>query len=315
MRKLNLLSKSRVCVLAVVASTILIASMLLSACAGAPRSESVAAVSTTAAEMPAEELKAAEAAEAPAEAGVTGGVDEVGTTAEPLAIIERKIIKNASLSLEVEKGKFNETFDKITSLAEQAGGYISSSTSEAYEGSLASGTITIRVPDVKFNDVLTKAKKLGKVLSINVSSQDVTEEYVDLESRLRNQEAQAAVLLDMMKKATTVQDSIQIQQQLSYIQEQIEIITGRMRYLDNLVSFSTIEIYVKEPDVKPPPTSIDLGMTEALRTAARVFISVTKGLLIFLAGFTPIAILGLIIFFIIWGIIKSRRAKRAQIQK
>jgi hypothetical protein len=315
MSRLNLFSKSRISLLAVVVSTILIASMLLSACAGTPKSESGVAAPTTTAGMPVEELKATEAAEMPAERGVTGGIDEIGTTAEPPAIIERKIIKNANLSLEVEKGKFNETFDKIASLAEQAGGYVSNTTSEAYEGSLASGTITIRVPDDKFNDVLTKVKKLGKVMNINVSSQDVTEEYVDLESRLRNQQAQEAVLLDMMKKATTVQDSIQIQQQLSYIQEQIEIITGRMRYLDNLVSFSTIEIYVKEPDVKPPPTPIDLGMAEALRTAARVFISVTKGLLIFLAGFTPIAILGLIIFFIIWGIIKSRRAKRAQIQK
>jgi len=306
MRRLQLFSKSRIGVLAAIVSTIMVALMLLSACAaGAPQSESMAAapVSTSA-----DEMKVYEAS-AEAEAG---GVSEIGTTVESPAVIDRKIIKNANLSLEVEKGKFNETFDKITALAEQAGGYVSNTTSEAYEGSLASGTITIRVPDDKFNDTLVKVKKLGDVLNINVTTQDVTEEYVDLESRLRNQKAQEAVLLDMMEKATTVEDSIQIQQQLSYIQEQIEIITGRMRYLDNLVSFSTIDVYVKEPNL---PTPIDTGITEALRTAARVFISVSKGLLIFLAGFTPIAILGLIIFFIIWGIIRSRRARRASAQK
>lgn len=306
MRRTSLFLKIRISSFAIIVSTVLIASVLLSACAGVPRSESIAAVPESAAGAPAEELKATEA-----ETG-GGGVSEIGTTVETPSVIERKIIRNANLSLEVEKGKFNETFDKIASLAEQAGGYVSNTTSEAFEGSLASGTITIRVPDEKFNDVLAKVKKLGKVLNINVSSQDVTEEYVDLESRLRNQKAQEAVLLDMMEKATTVQDSIQIQQQLSYIQEQIEIITGRMRYLDNLVSFSTIDIYAKEPNL---PTPIDIGIAEALRTAARVFITVTKGILLFLAGFSPIAILGLIIFFIIWGIIRSRRTKRARMQK
>ncbi|NQT67898.1 MAG: DUF4349 domain-containing protein, partial [Actinobacteria bacterium] len=160
---------------------------------------------------------------------------------------DRKVIKTAYIELEIEVGKFESTMFGLTNLAEQNGGFISNSQSYSdAEGNLTSGSITIRIPSNKYNSALNRVKEMGTVKSTSSSGQDVTQEYTDLESRLRNYEAQEEVLLDLMKESKKVSDSLEVQRELSNVQEQIEIIKGRMDYLDDLVSFSTIEVYFHE---------------------------------------------------------------------
>jgi len=227
---------------------------------------------------------------------------------------ERKVIKTAYLSIEVGDGKFEKALFDLTRLADNNGGFVSHTQSYSDEdGKLTSGSITIRIPHDKYNSALDLIKDMGTVDSISVSGQDVTQEYTDLESRLRNLNAQEEILLDLMAQSKDVGDSIEVQRELSYVMEQIEVIKGRMSYLDNMVSFSTIEVYMHEPE--PITTSTGWGFLEALKKGLRGAVTVFNGILIFLIAASPILVIIAIILVVIWLIVRSRRRRRAKIEK
>jgi hypothetical protein len=226
----------------------------------------------------------------------------------------RKVIKNAYIEIEIEKGKFQETMFALTNLAEQNGGFVASS--ESYsdsEGNLTSGRITIRVPSKSFSPALNKIKEMGTVKNISSYGQDVTQEYIDLESRLRNYEAQEKVLLELMKQSKKVSDSIEVQRELSNVQGEIEIIKGRMRYLDDMVSFSTIDVYFHEPE--PISSASGLGFIEALKRGARGAIRVFNSIVVALIASSPVWIIIVIIAIIIWQVTKAKRRRAGKEQK
>lgn len=228
--------------------------------------------------------------------------------------IERKVIKTAYLTLEVVEGKFEKTLFDLTRLAENNGGFVSHTQSYSdADGELTSGSITIRIPHDKYNSALDLIRDMGTVESISVSGQDVTQEYTDLESRLRNLMAQEEILLDLMAQSKDVSDSIEVQRELSYVMEQIEVIKGRMNYLDNMVSFSTIEVYLHEPE--PITTTTGWGFLEALKRGLRGAVTIFNGIVVFLIAVSPILVVIAIILVIIWLAIRSRKRRRARSEK
>jgi hypothetical protein len=240
-----------------------------------------------------------------------GGEVQYSDTSIPA---DRKVIKTAYLELEVEKGQFEKVLFDITGLAERNGGFVSNTQSYSdSDGDLTSGSITIRIPHDSYNPALDKLKEMGTVKHISVSGQDVTQEYTDLESRLRNFEAQEEILLDLMKQSEDVSDSIEVQRELSYVMEQIEVIKGRMNYLDNMVSFSTIDIYLFEP--QPISEDPGWGFLEALKRGLRGAISIFNGILIFVIAASPIIVFIAVILVIIWLIIRSRIRRREKKNK
>jgi hypothetical protein len=225
--------------------------------------------------------------------------------------IKPKIIKSAVLSIEVGKGTFDDSMVKITKIAESSGGYVSSTESYSNaEGKITSGRILIRIPSEKFDISINEIKKIGELKSINISGQDVTQEYVDLESRLKNYEAQEKVLLDLMNKSTSVKDSIEVQKELSNVQGEIEVIKGRMNYLNNMVSFSTIEITIAEPNVAPPVQGG--GFLNAVKRGAETAIKVLNGLAFFIITISPLIVLAGIVLIIVWASIRARNKRRAK---
>ncbi|MHB1274955.1 MAG: DUF4349 domain-containing protein [Candidatus Humimicrobiaceae bacterium] len=254
-------------------------------------------------------------AEAPQESAAGTAQAEQGVAQEQsgsnLPVIQPKIIKSAVIEIEVAKGTFEESMVNVTKIAESMGGYVSNT--ESYSdtaGKLASGRIIIRVPGEKFNIAIDDIKKAGELKSINISGQDVTQEYVDLESRLKNFEAQEKILLDLMNKSTNVKDSIEVQKELSNVQGEMEVIKGRMNYLDNLVGFSTIDVYIAEPSVAPPVEAG--GFVNAVKRGVEGAVKVLNGLAFFFIAISPILVLAAIVLLIIWLSIRSRNKKRAQ---
>lgn len=217
-----------------------------------------------------------------------------------------KMIRTATVEIEVSKGEFEKKFEQAQAIAEQFGGYVTSSNAERVKGELASGTVTIRVPEKKFLSAINQVKKLGKVNKAEIKGEDVTEEYVDLESRLRNYKAQEKALLELMNRAQTVADTLAVQTELTKVQEQIETITGRLNYLQNRVDFSTITITIEEPGAVVP-TSEEWGFVDALRTAARAFIGTINGIIIVLGALAPIIILGVIVWYLIRWWLRGRK--------
>lgn len=224
--------------------------------------------------------------------------------------LERMIIYHGNIELEVEKGKFSEKFEQIGNIARAASGFVSNTSSRAYGDEPAIGTITIKVPSENFNLVIDQIKKLGNVKNFNTFTDEVTQEYVDLNSRLKHFQAQEKVLLQMMDKSGTIEDSIAVHRELSSVQEQIEIIKGRLRWLDEQISFSTITISVTEPDVKPQPRPIRWEFLDTLREGVRAIIKVIDGLVLFIMVISPIVFIVVIVFLIVKYVLKRIKSKK-----
>lgn len=237
-------------------------------------------------------------------------VAQAGATDLNVAAASGKVIKTASIQIEVKKGEFEQKFFEISTIATQNNGFVSNSQSFSDEqGKLISGNIQIRVDQSNFDNVISKLKTLGTIKNIQIGGQDVTQEYVDLQSRLKNLQAQEQVLLDLMKKSTNVEDSIKVEQELTNVQGEIEVIKGRMNYLDNMVSFSTIDVSLTEP---LPITSTQNGtFIDAVKRGARGALTVLRGMTIVLIVISPILILIAIILIIIWQSIRAKNRRRA----
>lgn len=211
--------------------------------------------------------KTSVAQEQPQAPEVAQGMTGARTQAASVPPVEVKTIKTGVLTLEIKKGTFNQEYSRVVLIAESSGGYVSDSRSNSDGSSITGGTMTIRVPNESYSRVLEDLKKLGKVTAINEESQDVTEEYVDMESRINNLRAQEAVYLRLMAKAQTIDESIAVQRELSVIQEQIEQLTGRRNYLDNHVQFSSVQVNLFEAG-SGTGGGEGWGFTQALSDAA-----------------------------------------------
>jgi hypothetical protein len=214
---------------------------------------------------------------------------DIATLPSLIPDLSSKVIKSASLSVKIKKGSFQRSFSRAIFVAESLGGYVSSSISTATDDSANSGVITVRVPAKSFEKAIAEFKKLGKLQNINVSGTDVTEEYVDIESRLKSLRAQEAILLRLMEKATSIADTIAVETRLSEVQTQIEQLTGRKNFLDNRVAFAAIEINLFEPSAQPV---VGWGLREALVRAARAFVATIAGFIYALGVLGPYLILG-----------------------
>ncbi len=166
----------------------------------------------------------------------------------PVAV-ERKIIRNADLSLEVAAPE--EIQQKITQITESKGGFVVESTQSSSDVKATTRdtvTMTVRVPAAKFNETLDEIRKTGsRVIVETVKGQDVTEEFIDIEARLKAKKALEEQFLEIMKRANSVEDALNVQRQLADVRGEIEQIEGRKRFLENQASLSTIKIKLQSP--------------------------------------------------------------------
>jgi len=217
---------------------------------------------------------------------------------------ERMIVRTGEMSLVVED--VNQASDDIAQLAVSYGGYVVSSYIWGEEEDIR-GWISFRVPAEKFDQALTDLRELAvRVETERTESRDVTEEYIDLESRLRNAEATEQQYLALLEKAEEIEDILKIYDSLSRIRSEIEQIKGRMQYLEQTTSTSLISVSL-EPEVTAKPlVRVGWSALEVLKSAAR-------GLVVAGQVLGNIAI-WLLIFIPIWGtilgIILWRRHKR-----
>lgn len=160
------------------------------------------------------------------------------------ATSERMVIRTASMALVVDD--VTASLNEITNLAEANGGYVVNSDIRE-DSSRLYANISFRVEAGKFAATLQALRDLAvDVRSESTSGQDVTEEYIDLDAQLRNLEASEAQLLELMDKAGTVEEILKVQQQLTSTRGQIEQIKGRMQYLQQSASLSSIYVSLEQ---------------------------------------------------------------------
>jgi len=222
----------------------------------------------------------------------------------PSVAEERMIVRTGDMSLVVKD--ITTARDEIVQLAVKFDGYVVSSRIWGEEQDMR-GSISIRVPDDRFEPALAELRNLAvRVTSESTTSQDVTEEYVDLESRLKNAEATESQYLALLEKATDVEDILSIYESLSRVRSEIEQIKGRMQYLERTSSMSLITTNLKPEATAKPLVRAGWSALEALKSAVR-------GIVIFGQWLGAIAI-WLLIFSPLWGavlgIIYWRRHRR-----
>lgn len=199
---------------------------------------------------------------APAETGASAGG---GNSAAPIAdVLGRQVIRNGSMDLRVED--VAATFDQARGVIEQAEGYLSGSTFTGHDDSQWA-RFTARVPSERFDQVVADLRKLAiKVDSVSTGSQDVTEEYTDLEASLRNLKAVEQQYLTLLGEASDIGEILQVQDRLNGVRYELERVQGRLNLLDNQTSLATLEVSLY-PDSVPMAQTSDTGFRAEVREA------------------------------------------------
>jgi hypothetical protein len=256
----------------------------------------------------------------PAEGVVVQTVPDVVNASRQAAGVDRKIIKNAEVNVLVEDSDI--AIDRLTQVVGDAGGYIVSSRvwyqthldGENYKYA----SITLGIPVDQFEVTMRRVRGLAiRVTDENASGEDVTDQFVDLESRLANLEATQARIQSFLEDAKTVDEALRINQELAAIEAQIEEVKGRMNYLSDRSAFSTITVTIAPelPEIEPAPVPEPKPWTpsETLKEATETLVKAYQGIVEF-AIWVLVAVLPILAppVLIVWMLFKLLRRKPAK---
>lgn len=243
----------------------------------------------------------------------TGYTDSVSPTTE------RMVIKDVQLSMAVDDPESSAA--RIQALAEGMGGYVVSlymyQTTLENGAKVPQGTITVRVPAERLTEALDKIKAETKqpVISENINSQDVTAQYTDLDSRLRNLEAAEKQLQQIMDDATRTEDVLAVYSQLVSTREQIELIKGQMQYYEQAAALSSVQVDLMTNEAVQPLSIGSWQPKGVAKDAIQTLINTLKWLAnaaiwiilyvlpVVICVFGPIAL-------IVWGTLRLYRKRK-----
>jgi len=241
--------------------------------------------------------------------------DKAQTTA---AAADRKIIRNADITIEVASP--TDAQHRVTSIAESHGGFVVTSEAKQREDNdparrTLDFKLVVRVPSNQFGAAFDEIKGLaGNTPEEHVASQDVTEDFIDLEARIKTQKALEIQFLEIMRQANKVEDALEVQRQIAEVRNEIEKLEGRKRFLENRSTLSTIAVNIQAP--KPAIVVTSTGFGHSLREAVSDSIGMASDMVLFFARFlilmVPIGVFvilpsGLIIRYVV------RRARRVRL--
>ena len=210
-----------------------------------------------------------------------------------------RVIRTAEVSLVVQRDGFDQRFGEAVDAAEANGGYIQDSRTRD-----RAGTLTIRVPAENFDDTLRAIRGLGTVEVESIRGRDVTADYVDLRARLRIGKSRREVLLRLMNKAVSIEQTIRVQNALDETQLRIEQIQGQLRLLDDQTSLATISLNLREQGVSAEVETASIP--NAFERSAAGFVGVIAAIVIGLGYLLPIVLIGLACWFV-WMRVQRRR--------
>lgn len=225
------------------------------------------------------------------------------TAGETAAQVDQKVIKTGYLDLTVDD--VGKTVSKLSALATDKGGFVQESSVSEREDGTHFGDVTVRVPSAQFEATMTEIKTYAASVTTESSQgQDVTEQFTDLEAQLRNAKAQEAEYLKILGQASTVEEILMVQSYLSSVRYTIESLEGRIQYLENRTSYSTISVALSEESTMRIPTK-DFRLGATIREAGQALVAILQNLAV--AAIWLVVIGGGILVpaaLVVWGIIK-----------
>jgi hypothetical protein len=231
--------------------------------------------------------------------------------------VARRVIRTADLSIEADSPEVIQ--QRIAQLADAKGGFVVSADTSRWRGDDGAETTTVnvvfRVPSATFDATLDELRRMGRhVSNEKVTGQDVTEEYVDLEARIRAQRAVEDSYLSILKDAKTIHDALEVQQKLGEVRTEIERVEGRRRFLENQTSLSTITAHIARriEAVEANGPGFGHSVRKAGRDAVDVSIAIVNGVIRTVGVLLPVfVLLGLPFYLFIRFLVRRRRRTHA----
>lgn len=248
--------------------------------------------------------------------GVRTLAEEVKSQTRPISLeaaIDRKIIRDADLTIEVNST--TEAQQRVTSIAETLGGFVVTSEAKQRDNAdpakrIVDVKLVVRVPSPQFNLALEQIERLATNLpQRNVTGKDVTEEFIDLEARIKTQKALELQFLEIMKQANKVGDALEVQRQIADVRTEIEKLEGRKRFLENRSSLSTITVNIQTP---MPIVVSTAGFGHTLREAVSDSVDLASGMVLFFVRFMIIMLPVFAFVILPLGLIGRYFRRRAQ---
>lgn len=224
---------------------------------------------------------------------------------------ERLIVRTGQMRIVVMDTE--AALAEIAGLAEATGGWVVSSNVYQFDERGKRGSITVRVPAGRFDEMVAGVKETAVTTTReSTESQDVTEEYVDLSARLNNLQATADRVRAFLDDAQNVEEALAVNRNLSQLEEQIEVIQGRINYLSQSAAYSTLTIDITPDALSQPlavggwePQGTARAAIEALVVALQGLVNLAIWVLLFLLP------LGLLVIVPLWLLIRTIRRRRA----
>ncbi|MEH6939775.1 DUF4349 domain-containing protein [Bacillus sp. JJ664] len=238
-------------------------------------------------------------------------------TESPIGIV-RKLIKTADVQIETKK--FEKTIETLEISVSEFNGYIESnhitgtSMLEKYDDNndefpSRTAQYTLRIPSNKLNAYLSKINTIGNVTSKSISTEDISNQYFDTETRIKSLKIQEERLLNLLKKSGSLSDIIELEKELSTVRYEIESLTTTIKTYDSLINYSTINLSVTEvaeiTDTTPPKTVND-RITAKFKDNLKNISTGFKNTTVFIIGNSVLIIIWLII--IVAGFFIARKA-------
>ncbi len=246
------------------------------------------------------------------------GEDGFGQTVESTGqsnLSARKMIFTASMTIETLE--YEKSLENLEKLVAEYGGFIQDSqiqTETKHTSSSSSRTsyFTIRIPSEKLNDFRKAGGGIGKILTNNISGEDVSEVYFDSEARVQNLRVQEERILELLTKADNLADILLLENQLNEVRDSIEILTGKLQKMDALVSMSTVEITLYEVKTltEAAPESFGQKIAQTFKGSIEALTVFLKGMVLALVAVAPFLLPAGIIFLLIFIPIYRAKKKR-----
>jgi len=236
--------------------------------------------------------------------------DQSNTNQAPEHVMRGMIIRNADIALQVDD--INSAMEKITHLAESSGGYVVNS--NLYQDNNIAGNttanISIRVPAQGLNNALSTLKSLAThVVQESVTGEDITQQFVDLQSQLSNLQTAKEQLSKIMASATKTTDVLNVFKQLNEIQGQIDVLQGQIKYYKESVAYSLININLSMNPIiqteQQKQWNISATFIDAYHSLVDELRHFTYGLITFFVYFLPLILIWICIFLVVYWIGKK----------
>jgi hypothetical protein len=238
---------------------------------------------------------------------------ETATVSSPVPVPQdRKLIREGRATLEVVS--VDATLARLHDLTRQAGGYTTGETRSRDEERVNHGKIECRVPAGKLDSLTAALKSLGTVESLTLSANDVTEEYFDLEMRLRNGRALETRLLALVERPSNkLSDLLEVERELARVRGEIDQMEGRRRFWDNRVVLSALSVSVHEPvsTVGGGRGGASSVLRKAFADSANNFVRAIAGIIVVTGGLVPDVIALALVGWVLLRAWRWRRARRA----